>query len=128
MKIARAVRRAAVAMVTDFDYGMACDRSLAGACGDVSIVLYSLLGKENCRIVGGRFSNAALHSWVVLNNGDILDLTATQFDSGLSGVYRTGNDPRYDEDPEVGPKEIREAWGDREWRKRLRKKAKEMLA
>lgn len=127
MRVARAVRKAAVEMVSKFDYGMACNQDLAGACGDVSIVLYSLLGKENCRIVGGNFDGISQHAWVVLRNGDILDLTATQFDRGLSPVYRTGNDIRYDENPDIGWAEIRQAWGDRAWRRRLKRRAKEIL-
>lgn len=126
MRIARAVRKAAVAMYDEMDYGMAFNRNLAGACGDVSIVLYSFLGKANCRIVGGLFGDAQ-HAWNVLNNGDILDLTASQFDSGLSGVYRTGNDVRYEEDESIGKKEIREAWGDEAWRRRLKKRTERIL-
>lgn len=127
MRVARAVRKAAVGLVDEFDYGMACDRTLAGACGDVSIVLYSFLGKANCQIVGGSWKEVCQHAWIVLHNGDILDLTATQFDKGLSGVYRTGNDPRYCENPDIGWKEIREAWGDEGWRKRLKSRTKKLL-
>lgn len=127
MRIARAVRKAAVEMVKDFDYGMACDSALSGACGDVSLVLFSFLGKANCRVVGGSWNQVCQHAWIVLNNGDILDLTASQFDKGLSAVYRTGNDARYEENPDIGWKEIREAWGDEDWRKRLKAKAKKIL-
>lgn len=126
MRIAEAVRQAADEMVAADDCGMAMSEDLDGACGDVSLVLHSLLGDKVCFLTGGAFEGDG-HAWVVLTKDlSILDLTATQFDVP-DKVYRAKVDQRYQVDPNITFRDIRDSWGDVEWRGRLRRRAKKLL-
>lgn len=124
-RIAEAVRAAADQLYSEGDYGMAVNEDLEGACGDVSIVLHEVLGSKVCRIVGGRFLWEG-HSWVTMNNGELVDLTATQF--GIQEpVYVTFCDDRYTPSSKIGVAEIRDAWGDEGWRARLLERTRRLL-
>ena len=129
LEVAQAVRDATDEMVNAGDMGMATDGTLSGACGDVSIVLWRMLGTDATRLVTGQY-NSLNHAWIYVPDSDeIIDLTATQFGerprvfvADSWHFYR----PYYVMHERV-TKVGRSTWGDSGWRARLKKKAERKL-
>lgn len=93
--LAKIVRRAAFIEIEKGNTGplFALDESskrLGGACGDLSQVLLDFIrkyvGKNYAEYENGGYDGQS-HCWLRLRNGMTLDITATQFNAALPGVY-----------------------------------------
>lgn len=121
-KVARIVRRCAEEMVKNEDRGRVWvnERHLGGGCGDVSLVFAQLTGLCHCFEAGDY--NGAGHCWVRLPDGEIWDLTATQFDLPAKVHIARGEKAEPYHTFRRGKLAIADLknWADSEWRKRLR--------
>ncbi len=75
---------------------------LGGACGDCSKVIIDMVRRHVSYGLlewqAGGFDDGDCdysHNWLKLRDGSILDVTATQFDPSLPGVYIAKEDKRY---------------------------------
>ena len=125
LELAYAVRAEADAMYQEGKRGPAMGSDLGGACGDVSLAFVILAGlPEDCYRAGEYRSRSEYtwgegHCWVQMPDGEIWDLTATQF--GVpEKVYISKANDRYRCD-KGGDWAIREldTWGAPKWRESL---------
>lgn len=114
-ELAVLVREEAEALVKSGRPGPCCGRDLAGACGDVSAAFVAVAGLPETCYESGEYDFYG-HCWVRMPDGQIWDLTATQF-SIADRVYLPTDTSKYATD-KIGGKALRELelWGDAEWR------------
>lgn len=130
-KVARVVRGCAEYMVKTGDYGRISPHdkpeNLGGSCGDVSYVLGQLTGLCNC-FEAGSYDGWG-HCWIRLPDGEIWDLTATQFKvpARIHVVKQTASEKYVTAQRGKRAIEGLKAWADHQWRKRLRDLARAEL-
>lgn len=121
-KVAKIVRRCAEEMVQNNDRGTNfIDKTdLGGGCGDVSLVLGQLTGLCHC-LEAGSYNDAG-HYWIRLPDGEIWDLTATQFKVPARIYIVNGDKTKPYSTLYRGKKAIEQLtdWADKNWRTRLR--------
>ena len=128
-KVARVVRRCAEEMVKNGDQGHVYvdKKHLGGGCGDVSFVLGQLTGLCHC-FESGDYKGSG-HCWIRLPNGEIWDLTATQFKVAARIYVVKGDETKNYNTYQRGRPAIAQlnSWCDEKWRARLRTAARAEL-
>lgn len=126
-KTARAVRFCAEELVKAGNNGRGFGMDLGGGCGDVSYTLGQLTDLCHC-FEAGSYKGWG-HCWLRLPDGEIWDLTATQFKI-TNRIYVLKKDTKGDYVTSMRGKPAinsLKSWTDPKWRKLLRDAAREYL-
>lgn len=131
LTIAKAVRKAAEDVSAALRHqGGHYPANLSGACGDVSVVFAELLSEIGIPVilVMGQFIQYDWmgHSWVTID-GEIWDLTATQFGAYKDKVYRCKGKYYKPQSTDYEARDDINSWGDIPFRRLVMKAARRYL-